>query len=364
VVEGADADTVDLGLWAGDDLAATASLGGGAGLDEGLPESNRFRIGVVRVLRRTRAERKGKRDPKRAAIFFLLPVPPPQAQNARRVPTLDDGQAPVTGRLWFVGAMPASGHYVDQAFEDNETVFRYVTDELQLGSVPAILFDPRPLALEARYYPAGLSNPDDYESLSLGDEALTIDRVCDVIRSIHESLLISPRLQRGAWKIWHDPKRLHPRRNAEIVIQEYLRIGLTAALPAFEVRSEEYMAEGRLDIEIGLRDAIDRSLIVRFVLLELKVLRSFTETGDPVSSAAVEGHMLEGIEQAAVYRDSRGTRHAALCCFDMRVKDLGEASFDQVKEPARSLQVSLRRWYLHSSALSLRKARSAALPRC
>jgi hypothetical protein len=160
--------------------------------------------------------------------------------------------------------------------------------------------------------------------------------------------------------MWEDSDKYWVIKDAEDRIQMYLVTGLTAAFPTTTVRMEQTQVTGRLDIEIEEPDPIDRSKFTRHAILELKVLRSFGSTGNAVSAAETEEWIKSGVEQAAAYRMERKALASALCCFDMRQTDTGEACFTTVSECAKELCVSLWRWFIYSKSKILRSAITSA----
>ena len=99
---------------------------------------------------------------------------------------------------------------------------------------------------------------------------------------------------------------------------------------------------GRTDLEIEQGNPVDHSLVTRYAILELKVLRSFGSTGHVVTQGFTDDWIESGVEQAAAYRAEKEARWSALCCFDMRVEDLGHAKcFESVQDMAESVCVWL-----------------------
>ena len=92
----ADADN-GLGPWADADLAKTARMDVGTGIDEGLPPVVRFVSNVAKLIRRRIAQPNADQDPNRPGIFLLQPVPPVLGSSAmsKRVPMLDNGLTPM-----------------------------------------------------------------------------------------------------------------------------------------------------------------------------------------------------------------------------------------------------------------------------
>lgn len=351
------------GTWTAAELAKTARADAGLGSDAGLPPLVRFVSNVAKLVRRRRAQPNAGLDPLRPAVFLLHPIPPehPSSNVSKRVPMLDNGMTVVNGRIWFVSAGPGSGRYIDFAVADDEELFQLVTTTLGLGATPAIVFDPRPPTAEARFYAKGLDDPDHYETVSLSDGDVTLDRIFDAIENVYKSCLVTPEAQLEPGKLWRNPNKWWPSPKAEAVVQLNLKAGLVAAFPTCTVRHEQTMPEGRLDLEVEQCDPLDRSQITRHAVLELKVLRSFRETGAPVPDKATFDWVESGVKQAAAYRNSKSARASALCCFDMRKENTGEVCFEHVRELAKGLSVELRRWFLYAKSRHYREALASGL---
>jgi hypothetical protein len=133
-------------------------------------------------------------------------------------------------------------------------------------------------------------------------------------------------------------------------------VGLVNAFPSCTVRHEQPTPLGRVDLEIEEINPLDPGITVRHAVLELKVLRSFSNTGTPVATGRIQEWVDSGVRQAAAYRADKGARAAALCCFDMRREDSGDSCFDDVRYLANQLTVALRRWYLFASSSLCREA--------
>jgi hypothetical protein len=354
----ADDDDVSLGPWANADLGATARADAGIGADDGLPKEVRFVTNVAKLIRTRRAQPDIDKDPRRPAVFLLQPVPPEleAGKTTKRIPMLDNGITPINGRIWFVGAGPASGRYVDYDVSDDDELFRLVTDALGQGSTPAVLFDPRLPVPGARYYPRGLGEADTYETLSVSDAKVDLDEVLAVIEKVYQACLVTPEAQTEAGRLWHNHDKWWPSHKAEAIVQLNLKAGLVGAFPTCTVRHEQTIPEGRLDLEIEQSDPLDRSKVTRHAIIELKILRSFGETGAAVNDKYILDWVKSGIVQAASYRDSKNAKWAALFCFDMRKTDTGETCFHHVLAMASSLSVFLKRWFLYAKSAHYRAA--------
>lgn len=239
---------------------------------------------------------------------------------------------------------------------DDDEMFRTVTDSLQLGGSPAVIVSSHAGAIEAYYYPQGLSAPDSCRAIQLHTSDIDMARLTAIVERVYEELLKTPGAPPPANRVWENASRHRPRPDAEHRIQALLRPAFVGAWPTCRVRAEVPGVMGRADIEIVEHDVLDQSRVTHLAVLELKVLRSFSEGGEPYSEAESQRAVEEGIEQAGAYRNERHHRIAALYCFDMRATDTGEECFELWRTLADEMSVQLHRWYLYASARLARKA--------
>lgn len=349
----------DLGPWSDADLRATTRANLGLGVDACVPERIRFRGNVVKLVRRRSSLKNANSDVELPAVFLLHPSPSAKicSKKLTRVPMLDNGRHELNGRVWFVGAGPGSGHFVPFDVESDDELFRFVTDDLGLGDVPTIVFEPRLDDPYLRHYPNGLNTLETFEDLSLSGSQITFDNVSQAIERTYSEKMKTPDAQPGTGKLWKNQRKWWPRRDAEGRVQMYLEIALNSAFPSCVIRSEQSIAEGRLDIEILEHRADDRSMITQHGVLELKVLRSFSESGAAVSQETTKQSIESGVMQASAYRCSKKAKWGALLCFDMRKDDMGnENCFKHVIMLSKRLDVYLRRWFMYATSRQLRSA--------
>ena len=110
------------------------------------------------------------------------------------------------------------------------------------------------------------------------------------------------------------------------------------------------MPEGRLDLKIEESDPLDPSKFTRHAIIELKVLRSFHESGKTFYKKETKNLVKSGVTQVSSYGKGMPANWLALCCFDMRNVDTGEECFKPVRKLAKRLKVHLKRWFLYAEA--------------
>lgn len=345
-----------LGAWESDDLSTTALLNAGIGVTAGLPAETRFLSGVAKLISKRGRTRGAESDPVRPAIFLLASTSNEHnlGDVAKRVPMLNDGREVLSGRVWSVNKGVACGHYIDLEELDDDGLFRVVTHKLRLGDVPAIIFDPRTALPSVRYYRKGLTEADEVELINVTTSEVNLSRIFEVIAQVYEKCLITPEAQMRVGKLWVNSSKWWASENAEELVQWHLRVGLTAVFPTCDVRHEQTAVSGRLDLKIEERDALDPSQVTRYAILELKVLRSFGCTGKVYPAEDILEWVESGVKQAAAYRQDRGVRDAALCCFDMRKEYTKEECFNHARDLANRLAVALRVWFIFASSAQYR----------
>jgi len=350
--------TTKLGPWADDDFVGTVLAASAAGVDSDLPDEIRFMGGVAKLIRTRIAEAGDDTDPARPAVFLLEPTARTHRPDIapKRAPMLDNALTAINGRLWFMSPVPVVGSYVELEDCDDDKLFRIVTDELQLGDVPAAIFDPRTAIPQLRLYRNGLGDPGTCEILRVDFVDVSLPRVFEIINRIYETGLVTPTAQEQAGKLWENDEKHWVAQDAELKVQLYLRMGLQGALLLCHVRSEEDIVSGRYDIAIMEVDPLDRSCARWHAILELKVLRTFGSRGGSYSDQDTRDRVESGVRQAASYRNEKGALAAALCCFDMRHENTGEECFSHVVDLADAHQVVLRTWFIYATCEQYREA--------
>lgn len=341
----------ELGSWRGSDFRSIALDTLGLGVDADMPPAERFVRGVASLVQRVRA-RLPDDGASQVSVFLLSPTVPQHERlpDARREPMLNSGRVPIAGRLWFVNPPVVSGFWAEPSATDDDELFRLITDDLELGTVPAVIVDHSRDGDSIRFYPDGLSDPDAcvVSSVEFG-RSVDLDLILRCIDRAYDRFLKTPSSQDNAGKLWtsNRPKRSH--HEAEGRIQVVLSAELHGALWTCDVRTEQPGPAGRLDVIVEEVDPTTPGHVVRHAVLELKVLRHLTASGEVVSDAFNDEHVRSGVEQAAAYQQEMHAAQAALCCFDQR-PDGPHDCFGHVRTLAGALDVTLRSWHLFSSA--------------
>ncbi len=357
----AEQASLDFAGWTSDELRTIFQQFSGVGSDHDLELEDRFVRGVATLVRKREAIDQTHEDPKKLSVFLLAPDVGGQADLPRK-PMLDNGKTTIAGYIWFVNAAVVWGRSKQLEVEDSDGVFRTVTDELDLGDVPTVIVDPSPPKTEVRYYQKGLNALDEYKRVSLHCSEVDLERIIAVVDDVYDQCLKTPTVQPPPNKLWKDADKHWPHGNAEQRVQALLKAAFAREFPSskyYKVEDEIPGIMGRADLQIAEQDPLSPEKLTYHAVLELKVLRSFSENGKSHGAKKNEESVEKGVRQAGMYRRERGHRIAALCCFDMRKKDDGNKCFEAVSKLAGKLEVALRRWYLYASSELARKALTA-----
>jgi hypothetical protein len=262
---------------------------------------------------------------------------------------LDNGRTALGGKLWFVSAVANVGVGYEYGPCEDAELFDLVTDEHKLGSVPAVIYDPRVGELGVRFYPAGLEQADGCVVLPLVNPIVSVEDVFAVVDRVYETVLITPIAQGPKGKLWSKASAGWVVEDAELLIQMHLITALNTKFTDCTIRPEQHQVSGRLDIEI--EGPGESGSFHRHVVIELKVLRDFGVAGGPYSPRKTSRWINDGVDQAYAYAAERKSLAAALCCFDMRPSHLETktAYSAACQRKAKQLDVTLGYWYLFSN---------------
>ncbi|NTV96084.1 MAG: hypothetical protein HGA75_11825 [Thiobacillus sp.] len=264
-------------------------------------------------------------------------------------PRFDRGNTELAGYIWFGAARLAKGVGIALPEGTDQQRFAYVIDSLGVGASPAIYYDAADDDTILSVYPTGLAHPDECHEVSLNSANLTLDYIKNLLDVLHEQLLKTPTASELARDLWEDQDKCIPVRESEKGIQKILHSALTGQLAFQPVRVSQEVTSvmGRCDFRLDEQDPIDNSKWTYHAILELKVVKSFTHTGNDVPVATNKAAVTDGVDQANDYRNDHFCRMAALCCYDMRkTPDVAEAVGHEV-DRAKKLNVALWAWPIY-----------------
>lgn len=305
--------------WAEGSVSATLNEAGlSAGADSELPDEARFVRRVREILTAAAAKHGQLSAP---TVYVFAPSREDKladkATSHRRIHT---GEVDPAGRIWFVGAAARSAYSMPLNGRSTDEIFEYC-EELGFGRSPAVYCDTTSVPPLLAWYPSGLSEPDDVIEGPIDRAAKpTLDELIEVVDRVHRARLMTSLNQGVDTSLWEKASDHWAHERAEKRVQDALMAGIGGAFgrPYF-VEQERSGDAGRFDI--GFRERIGGGTTTLHAILELKVARSFRNSGATVSPTDTEAHVISGVEQVWAYADEHQAGDMACLVFDLRTPD-------------------------------------------
>lgn len=183
-------------------------------------------------------------------------------------------------------------------------------------------------SMKTTVFPGGLDQDDLSYSIdhSIGNQLLTAEDISADLDRFRDTVLNAADLNK---KIWKEGTEWIPVATTEKSIQDQLMIFFRGKFVSTKdlVLQEISNPDGRCDLLVKSKQInpnIPNTSLVREFVLELKALKSFTETKNDVPTAQHEAAMAKGIQQALEYRETLQVEVVFLCVFDLRKTITGD----------------------------------------
>lgn len=258
--------------------------------------------------------------------------------KASRAPNLDAGAERLAGRLWIVPPTLASAGCLDFSASNMGEAFEEI-EGFQLGSYAAVVVDFT--NLEMRIYQDGVVNDEVVFKAKIDQLDLTEVSLDKILYEFNETNVATPNCQCTQIKVWNDSTNYIPAPLTEKKIQDLLFLFLQAKLsPTHRVEYEKSLRSGRIDLIVNRR--IKPGVWEAYAAIELKVARSFSNTGKPKSPGFLTKHMARGYKQIKAYKAELEARQGWLVLYDMRKLDQRTSDpFDPHRADAASDAIDL-----------------------
>lgn len=350
----ADADSLG-GVSAEEVAALTEAIGVPA--DAGASLLTRFSRRVADLI----ATRQAKGENGQYAVFLQSDEVSAHAQRCKHVeaPLLANGADPISDAVWLATSNLMLSFRLCLAWSDQASLFDAIRG-VGLGHIPAIVVDFRGQVPIGRLYRSGLDSADVADDIALDDSPITPAQMKMALDRFYEASLRTPLLiaEGHAMRVWKDAGRGIPEHRPEERIQGRLLDSLRGVFSRHDLRAEPVTDDGRADIVISRKTTTKGNLpaVIHEWVLELKALADMTSTGNP-STTDIPAAVRSGLEQALAYKQRLNALCAALCCYDMRVDDCGDAAcFAHIASDAVASGLPLWRWYMFRSTAAGRRA--------
>ena len=296
-----------------------------AGLIPTLPNvradsANRF-AQAVRSLVEKRARQgwpnEGHQD---VAVFVMVDHPRPVGERHGAEPFADPiaTEDPLLGRIFFANADASSGRAMSMPTGHN-SIIEWL-DDSSLATCPLVMVYRKTQTMATRL--AGIWDVVRNDPIRDREPTATLSELLDALHQFHVQQLLTPGCcPDGVWEAGQ-AHRYVPARRPENTIQTTLSIALNFWFRGtLRAEHEDSTNIGRIDVRL-LR-AGEHGALTYWAIIELKVVKSFTNTpnadsASPVRATANEIAVVEGIHQVSSYRINRKAEEGLLEIYDLR----------------------------------------------
>lgn len=282
---------------------------------------------AVRTLVEKRAQKnwpnEGEAD---HAVFVMVDHPRPVGEKYGASPFVDPiaKDTPLLGHLFFSNRDASAGRFMPIPTE-GDAILEWLDDN-GLGNCPIVIAYRGLKMMVTRR--AGVHGTARNDSIRDQKPSATLSELRDALKHFHREQLLTPRpYPDGIW----ERGRAHqyvPGPTPEKSIQSALELALNSRFPRIvKAESEDKTNIGRIDVRL-LKKSDKGNSFVYWVVMELKVIKSFTNSPQGDSPASVYDSdniraIVKGIRQAGSYQKNRSAERGFLEVYDLR-KDKGD----------------------------------------
>ena len=285
---------------------------------------------AVRTLVEKRAQ-EGWRNESTAdlAMFVLVDYPRRVGENHCGRPFADPTaqDIPLLGHMFFSSPDATHGQFVPLPTEAS-SIFEWLEDH-ELGGCPmvAVYRNAKEMVTRRR----GIEDSAQIDVIRDQEPSATVEELTEALGHYHRSRMVTPtNCPEGVWQA-SSARRYIPGERPEKSIQSDLSNALNFWFRGVVwAEKEDHTSIGRIDVRLLKKGANGR--LGYWIILELKVIKSFTNTSSPVGTSTNVEAIVEGVKQAGSYRANRSADEGMLEIYDLR-KDKSE---DLTARPAVS----------------------------
>ncbi len=280
-----------------------------------VPLADRFSQ-AIRMLVERRAQdgwpAEGEAD---VAVFVLVDYPRKVGEVHGGEPFADPTAqgTPLLGRLFFSSADASHGQFIPIPTEA-AVILEWLEDN-GFADCPIVIVYRNAKEMVTRRF--GIQDSARSDVIRDQEPTATVQELTQALKHYHRSRVVSPMgCPDGVWKP-NSAHRYIPGARPEKSIQKDLQIALSFWFRGvLKVDQEENTNIGRIDICL-LKNQANRGLAC-WVILELKVIKSFTNTESSVRDSTNVEAIAKGVRQAGSFRANRGAEEGRLEIYDLR----------------------------------------------
>lgn len=348
------------GAWNEDDLKSTFEREVSSGrplIDDNFGgDWERFKINTIYELRKKYSDNPSSDDS--SCIFILhnnyADLLSEKKCDLKKSFAISSGRIDFKKKVFITTLQIQRGLYFCNDFTDIDSVIDII-ESLGLINNPCVFFNNHDGEKIVELYPNGFTN--DYEDkIDIAANLVTEESIRAIFEKAYQSSLKTPTaLNNSGCDIWHDSKKYIPSDKAEKKIQKTLYTALSTNLHcALVTLNEVTIEDGRLDFLIVSKES--KGKLNSHAVVELKALRSVTQSGTAYSENVKKDWITKGMNQVISFSQNFTPQHLILSCYDMsKIDYTDDYWFSDTKELAEKNKVKQWRWRIFNSAEASRR---------
>ena len=249
------------------------------------------------------------------AVFVLVDYPRKVGEMHGGQPFADPSAQGtlLLGYMFFSSVDATHGQFIPIPTEAN-AILEWLDDH-GLGGRPMVAVYRNAKMMVTRRL--GIHNSAQTDAIRDHEPSATVQELTEALGHYHRSRVVTPTgCPDGVWKPGY-AHRYIPGESPEKSIQSDLAVALNFWFRGVVwAEKEDSTNIGRIDVRLLKKGA--NGGLAYWVILELKVIKSFTNTSSPVRDSTNVEAIVKGVEQAGSYRANRSAEEGMLEVYDLR----------------------------------------------
>lgn len=247
------------------------------------------------------------------AVFVLVDYPRREGQAHGGTPFADPiaQGTPLLGHLFFSNADASHGHFIPVPTDAGAVVDWLEENELADCPIVTVYRNEKEVVTRRR----GVHDSVRRDAIRDREPSATVEQLLEALDLYHRKQVVTPAECPGG--VWNRAGRYIPGPEPEKSIQQALRFALNYWFRGVvRAEAEDRTNIGRIDVRLLKKEASGG--LAYWVILELKVIKSYTSTGTSVGDSANVEAIVKGVKQAGAYRANRDAEEGMLEVYDLR----------------------------------------------
>ena len=249
------------------------------------------------------------------AIFVLVDYPRKVGRKLGGTPFADPAAqgTPLLGGLFFSSADATHGQFIPIP-TDAGSILEWLEDQGLAGCPVVAVYRNAKEMITRRF---GIEGSARSDAIRDHEPTATLQELMEALRHYHRSRVVTPTgCPDGVWNPDSADKYIpgpRPEKSIQMDLQLALNFWFRGVIWA---EGEDNTNIGRIDVRLLKKEA--NGGLAYWIILELKVIKSLTNTASKVGNSTNVDAIVKGVKQAGAYRANRNVEEGMLEVYDLR----------------------------------------------